>query len=130
MIHPTSIILLLSLLHHTTTAQQQQQCTSGKIWNECGSACEATCNSINPMCTMQCVAKCECPANIPIFHDNYCIKVRDCPNKRAQCIGGRIWNDCATMSRCVRTCDRPNGPPCPKMCAQRCACRTFLTHKC
>ena len=113
--------MLLSLLYLLiVSATANQQCDEGgKVWNECGSSCTATCQMSSPICTMNCVPKCECPQQAPIFHDGTCIAIRDCPNKRSECIGGRVWNDCAL--KCIRTCAKPN-VPCVKMCVPRCAC--------
>jgi len=39
----------------------------GMVWSECGSACNATCTAPAPVCTQQCVPRCECPASAPYW---------------------------------------------------------------
>ena len=53
-------------------------CTGGKVFNECGSACTATCLDPEPICTRQCVARCECPKSNPIWDNEKCIKEAHC----------------------------------------------------
>ena len=55
-----------------------EECTGGQVWNYCGSACTATCSEPYPICTYQCVAKCECPPDTPLWDGNQCIKPSDC----------------------------------------------------
>lgn len=43
-----------------------QKCPGDMVFNTCASACPRTCAEPNPICTMQCVAKCSCPAEAPI----------------------------------------------------------------
>lgn len=111
-------LYLLFFLHLSLVSSTEETCASGKIYNECGSACTATCSAPNPICTRQCISKCECPHTKPIFENGKCIHISECP-KNKECVGGRVYNDCA--SKCVRTCDRRN-LPCIKMCDSRCAC--------
>jgi len=59
------------------------QCTGGQVWNECGSACTATCSDPNPMCTMQCVPKCQCTRDKPIFKAGQCISRSKCETVEA-----------------------------------------------
>ena len=33
----------------------------GQQFNRCGSACPPTCTNRNPICTLQCVPRCQCP---------------------------------------------------------------------
>jgi hypothetical protein len=57
-------------------------CTGGQIWNDCGSACTRTCDNQNPMCTDQCVPRCQCPNDKPIWRNDNCIAATQCA---AQC---------------------------------------------
>ena len=38
-------------------------CPGNFIWKECGMACNRTCDDPIPVCTRQCVQKCECPGD-------------------------------------------------------------------
>jgi hypothetical protein len=53
-------------------------CTGGQVWNTCGSACEKTCEEPAPKCTMQCVSRCECPADKPLWNNGSCIAEENC----------------------------------------------------
>ena len=50
----------------------------GQVFNKCGSACTKTCEDPNPICTKQCVSKCECPGDKPILHEGKCIAQTQC----------------------------------------------------
>ncbi|XP_064384618.1 kielin/chordin-like protein [Halichondria panicea] len=53
----------------------------GQIFKECGSACPANCTTPNPICTRQCVARCECPAGQVIDEKkNECVPRDQCPD--------------------------------------------------
>jgi len=54
------------------------KCESNLEWNDCGSSCTPTCINSTPVCSMICVARCECRGYKPILHDNHCIKKEDC----------------------------------------------------
>merc|ERR1719369_2315903 len=59
-------------------------CTGGTVYNECGSACPRSCGNLNPICTLECVERCSCPAG-QVFEDkNYinCIPENYCPTGR------------------------------------------------
>lgn len=57
-----------------------EKCTGGRVWKECGSKCTRTCESPPIMpCVMLCVARCECPAGAPIWHNGAsCILAEQC----------------------------------------------------
>ncbi|EOD23648.1 hypothetical protein EMIHUDRAFT_239378 [Emiliania huxleyi CCMP1516] len=57
-----------------------EKCTGGRVWKECGSKCTRTCESPPIMpCVMLCVARCECPAGAPIWHNGAsCISAEQC----------------------------------------------------
>ena len=90
-------------------------CPRGQVFMTCGSACTKTCGDPNPRCTKQCVEKCQCPANKPIWHDGQCIKEKQCP----KCPGGQVFMDCG--SGCTKTCENTN-PICTEQCVARCQC--------
>jgi len=66
----------------TTTPKKpppsDKQCTGGMVWKECGSACTPSCENSSPICTMQCVARCECPPSTPILKDGVCVTSSAC----------------------------------------------------
>jgi len=51
------------------------ECKGGSEWNECGTACPLMCGSPEPqICTLQCVARCQCPSDAPIMSsDGQCV---------------------------------------------------------
>ena len=56
------------------------ECPGGQVFKECGSACTTTCDTPeNQMCTKQCVQKCECPTESPVWHEGQCITKAQCP---------------------------------------------------
>ena len=60
-----------------------KRCGKNQIFNHCGSDCEATCKTADEdiVCTMQCVAKCECETGfIRDDESGECIPVDKCPN--------------------------------------------------
>jgi len=61
----------------TLGCPESTDCTGGREWQTCGSACTPTCDDPNPMCTRQCVAKCGCPSDKPIWHNERCVE--QCP---------------------------------------------------
>lgn len=54
------------------------ECPSNQVWNNCGSACTPTCEEPDPECTRQCVSRCECPEDLPIWNGEECIEQEDC----------------------------------------------------
>ena len=114
------------------------ECTGGQVYNSCGSACTKTCDDPMPRCSKQCVPKCECPSNSPIWYGSYtCIVKEQCPvivpevttdapeeptiipEPLPECTGGQIFNTCG--SSCTKTCDDPM-PRCSKECVSKCEC--------
>jgi hypothetical protein len=59
------------------SASETPTCTNGMVWNECGSACPPTCENKTPICTKQCVAKCECRTG-QYVDDGICIDANTC----------------------------------------------------
>ena len=96
-------------------------CRGGQVWNPCGSACTATCDEPEPICTLQCVPRCVCPPPLLLRDDSgICVLQEECgalaPNL---CKEGMVWNNCG--SACTPTCDDPT-PPCIAMCVKKCEC--------
>ena len=64
----------------TTTAAPvtHAPCSGGRYWSECGASCTPTCGEMTPVCTSQCVARCECPLG-SMWHQGQCIPPTQCP---------------------------------------------------
>ena len=91
-------------------------CSGGKVYETCVEDSTPTCDT-NPQPQSRCVNRCICPPDIPIWHNNKCMKRRDCKH----CSGGKVWNEC--YSFCIKTCDNPD-PECPQFiaCTGDCEC--------
>jgi len=57
-------------------------CHGGKVWSECGSPCEPTCDTPDVMCMMVCMAKCECPKDKPLWTGDACVDRPTCERIR------------------------------------------------
>lgn len=54
-------------------------CTGNLVWNPCGSDCTPTCTDPNPKnCSTECVPRCECTADLPYYHNGYCVTAETC----------------------------------------------------
>jgi len=65
----------------TLTQDHCNVCKSNTQWNSCGSYCTKTCNNLFGFaCIEECVEKCECPQEYPIWDDitNKCIAESSC----------------------------------------------------
>ena len=62
---------------------QGTQCSDGKVFNSCGTACPITCTNLDEprICTRQCVSGCFCPRGTVENGDNGCVDPRDCPSQ-------------------------------------------------
>jgi len=110
----------MGISEETCLGTAQSQCSGGQVWRDCGSACDSTCEEPNPMCTEQCVSRCQCPPNKPIWHQGECVVEKTCQGVvESQCSGGQVWHDCG--SACDGTCDQPS-PMCTMECVARCQC--------
>ncbi|XP_038046743.1 multiple epidermal growth factor-like domains protein 6 [Patiria miniata] len=62
--------------------QPEETCTNGKVYQDCGSACPATCEIVRSgaslACTYQCARGCACPHNTVLDSDNTCVVERYC----------------------------------------------------
>ena len=58
----------------------KQRCSGDMVFDTCASACPRTCAEPNPICTLQCVAKCTCPDDTPIqgSEKGSCISLDQC----------------------------------------------------
>ncbi len=73
---------------------------TGQIFKDCGSACPANCTTPNPICTRQCVARCECPAGQVIDEKkNECVPRDQCPGMYviAYCLAPNNYSSLSTF---------------------------------
>lgn len=107
----------------------EEKCPPGSIFNECGSACQPTCQNPNSsdVCTEQCVPTCECEDKCMVINEvnGQCTNIKQCPTDT--CSANETWNDCATATTCEKTCQNENAAiKCPKVdnkiCVSRCEC--------
>ncbi len=74
---------------------------TGQIFKDCGSACPANCTTPNPICTRQCVARCECPAGQVIDEKkNECVPRDQCPGMHviAYCLAPNNYSSLSTLN--------------------------------
>lgn len=56
-------------------------CPAPKVYNNCGSACPATCKDPNPVCNTGCVQGCFCPDGLVLDENtDECVEYKDCKN--------------------------------------------------
>jgi hypothetical protein len=48
------------------------------VWNDCGSDCTITCDNLDQQCDPACIARCECPSDLPVLQDNACVSEDEC----------------------------------------------------
>ena len=68
----------------SATVEEKNNCTGGMVWKECGSACTRTCSEPEPVCTKQCVPKCECPEG-HVLEGGQCVDVNICGPTDVSC---------------------------------------------
>jgi hypothetical protein len=66
---------------------ENKSCLNGMVWKECGSACTPTCDNTTPICTEQCVERCECPQG-HVLHGGKCVDVNTCEISEPPTLGG------------------------------------------
>ncbi|XP_065186451.1 uncharacterized protein LOC135817249 isoform X3 [Sycon ciliatum] len=115
------------------------QCSQNEVYQECGTACPATCGVSGPrMCTMQCVMGCFCQSGFVLessANGAQCISHAECEARQsatqppapetavateAVCPSGEVYNECGTA--CPSTCTQPGPRPCVKICSRGCFC--------
>ncbi|KXJ81878.1 hypothetical protein RP20_CCG017355 [Aedes albopictus] len=78
-----ALIIVLTIV--VVVAQPAKQCPSREIYNECGTACPATCDSIKrndgpKICTANCVIGCFCDRGyVRNTNSGRCVVAEDCP---------------------------------------------------
>jgi hypothetical protein len=101
--------------------KQTPECDANEEYNECGSACQATCNiwrypirKAQSACTDQCQPGCFCKTGYYRSDDGQCVLPEEC------CGENELFNKCG--SACVETCtSKPR--ICTKQCVRGCFCR-------
>ncbi|KAL1529510.1 hypothetical protein AB1Y20_000456 [Prymnesium parvum] len=53
-------------------------CPGGKVWMDCGSPCQRTCEEPDPICIAMCKVGCSCPSEKPIWQASQCIAASSC----------------------------------------------------
>ena len=75
-----SLLILLAAVLSIGSAGVIECPIEGQVFTTCGSACPATCSNPNPICTKQCVARCECPQGTVLNEDiKACVPLEECP---------------------------------------------------
>eukprot|EP00117_Sycon_ciliatum_P036387 scpid49483/ scgid27402/ Chymotrypsin-elastase inhibitor ixodidin len=129
----------LELPAEANTEVDTPQCSQNKVYQECGTACPATCGVSGPrMCTMQCVMGCFCQSGFVLessANGAQCISHAECEARQsatqppapetavateAVCPSGEVYNECGTA--CPSTCTQPGPRPCAKICSRGCFC--------
>ncbi|XP_073511787.1 serine protease inhibitor swm-1-like isoform X1 [Phyllobates terribilis] len=112
----TSAVLLasLTLLLMVITAQSAAiKCKADEEYNECGSPCPPTCDSLNRVCPAVCKAGCFCKKGTVQNANGKCVPVKDC------CSGNTVYNECG--NDCPNTCkDVASSNPYPVLCTLNC----------
>nr|XP_054756533.1 SCO-spondin-like [Lytechinus pictus] len=119
-------------------------CSGDLVYNECGSACEMTCENPEPqMCIKMCRPGCFCPSDtirlspdsdtcLPFLMD---AAIQDtCPETGPAapplinlCPGDLVYTECG--SGCERTCDNPDPEMCTEECRSGCFCPGFTVRR-
>lgn len=75
------------------------QCSNGKVYQECGSPCLKTCQTMDTQCTdTSCLDGCFCPAGT-LEHGGQCLPAAQCPCMRGTQSynnGDTVQDDCNT----------------------------------
>ncbi|KRX21784.1 Serine/threonine-protein phosphatase 5, partial [Trichinella nelsoni] len=105
-------------------------CPENEVFQECGSACPETCDTVSSgferPCTGNCIAGCFCKNGYVRGYDGKCIPPEDCgkPNND-KCGSNEVFMKCG--SACPATCDSirsENIIPCTKECVSGCFCKS------
>lgn len=65
-------------------------CSGGRVWKECGSPCDRTCDEPAPMCIQSCEARCECPHPL-ILREGACVAESECSAPMLGVDGHGTW---------------------------------------
>jgi len=111
------------------------QCPANEIYNECGSACQATCKSpASILCKAICIADCFCKEGYLRNDDGACVPAAQChgetlleqplahPPPVMECEDNEIFSSCG--SACYPTCkNRNRNRVCTRQCIIGCFCK-------
>ncbi|CAL1266706.1 unnamed protein product [Larinioides sclopetarius] len=118
-----------------TTGNPGDMCTKDEEYQECGSACPATCENIgkNLPCTLQCVPGCFCKKGLVRSDQGDCVEPQECPensvattgNPGDMCTEDEEYQECG--SACPSTCENiGKNLPCTLQCVPGCFCKKGL----
>ncbi|GFV25848.1 zonadhesin [Trichonephila clavipes] len=97
-------------------------CKANEVFQECGSACQRTCNDIgkpDTLCPSRCVKGCFCKPGYVRNREGYCILPNFCP---VVCGENEVYKECGTA--CPANCtNRFEQRFCPEICVKGCFCR-------
>ena len=68
---------------HGVGTNDELGCTGGQVWNDCGSPCNRTCTTPEPLCAARCTPRCECPRSAPMLDDGNCVAECGAPTAAA-----------------------------------------------
>jgi len=72
--------------HTHTKCIRKARCSGGMVFNACSSPCTPTCEKPNPVCASVCVAKCQCPPELPVWNGKECRKAHECGCSHLTCM--------------------------------------------
>ncbi|KAL7037309.1 hypothetical protein ACKWTF_009157 [Chironomus riparius] len=92
------------------------------IWNECGSACEPSCEKQPDYCILVCVAKCVCIEGYVLDSNGNCILPTQCPSDITTCTEPNTeYSFCG--SACEPSCRYRRPRFCTTQCIEGCRCK-------
>ncbi|XP_044138459.1 cysteine-rich venom protein 6-like [Bufo gargarizans] len=74
----TLLLISLGVLLALVTAQSKPDCTDGKVYTDCGSACPPTCKKPDTACIKICVQGCFCPEGTVLNDRGECVEKDKC----------------------------------------------------
>jgi len=95
------------------------ECPHNQEYTQCGTACPKRCGSaVAELCTMECVAGCQCPAGWWMMPDGSCVEEES--GCDAACPANQKFTSCGTA--CPKICGEPEAYICNMMCTIGCQC--------
>ncbi|XP_029043017.1 chymotrypsin inhibitor-like [Osmia bicornis bicornis] len=71
-------LFAILVIFSASQSSADAKCPENEVWNSCGSACPRTCEQPNPICTLQCVRRCQCKGDLVRNNDGKCIPLKEC----------------------------------------------------